>query len=98
MSVAGKRPGRLWTWLDERVGLADLEKLAHLEHDLWMEAKLADGFTLGTPTGEHPRRNEYLVPWDQVPGTIKEIDRDLIRGIPKILAKAGYTIVKVSTS
>ena len=28
MSVAGKRPGRLWTWLDERVGLADLEKLA----------------------------------------------------------------------
>lgn len=21
--------GRLWTWMDERVGLADLEKLAH---------------------------------------------------------------------
>ena len=28
MSVLDKRPGRLWAWLDERVGLADLEKLA----------------------------------------------------------------------
>jgi cytochrome b6 len=41
MSVAGKRPGRLWTWLDERVGLADLEKLARKKqvpvhrHSIW---------------------------------------------------------------
>jgi quinol-cytochrome oxidoreductase complex cytochrome b subunit len=41
MSVLEKRHGRIWTWLDERVGLADLEKLAHKKqvpvhrHTLW---------------------------------------------------------------
>jgi len=41
MSVVEKRHGRLWTWLDQRVGLADLEKLAKKKqvpvhrHSLW---------------------------------------------------------------
>ncbi len=41
MSVLEKRHGRLWTWLDQRVGLADLEKLAKKKqvpvhrHSVW---------------------------------------------------------------
>jgi len=41
MAIPHPRHGRLWTWLDERVGLADLEKLAHKKqvplhrHSLW---------------------------------------------------------------
>lgn len=73
----------------------DLERLARLEHELWMADKLASGFSLGHQTPEDPKRSEYLVPWDDVPEQIKEIDRDLIRGIPRILAAAGYTIVRV---
>lgn len=72
----------------------DLEKLAELEHEMWMQAKLAAGFTLGTPTADEPRRNEYLLPWETVPDSIRQIDRDLVRGIPRILARAGYTLVK----
>jgi hypothetical protein len=75
----------------------DLERLARLEHELWMADKLAAGFTLGPPTPEEPKRSEYLVPWDDVPEPIKEIDRDLIRGIPTILAEAGYTIVRLQS-
>ncbi len=73
----------------------DLETLAKLEHDLWVEDRLEQGFTLGKPAPENPRRNEYLVEWERVPEQIKEIDRDLIRGIPKILSKAGYAVVKL---
>jgi hypothetical protein len=72
----------------------DLEQLAELEHELWMQAKLAAGFTLGKPTPEESRRNEYLVPWHDVPEPIKQIDRDLVQGIPRILSRAGYTVVK----
>jgi hypothetical protein len=75
---------------------ADLEMLACYEHELWMDAKLAEGWKLGTPTPENPKRNEYLVEWNQVPEEVKEIDRDLIKGIPQILARAGYTIVRVT--
>jgi len=41
MAVSETRHGRLWTWLDQRIGLADLEKLARKKqvpvhrHGLW---------------------------------------------------------------
>lgn len=76
----------------------DLEKLAQYEHELWMKAKLDAGYRLGTATPEEPLLNEYLVTWEDVPDNIRESDRDLIRGIPKILAKAGYAIMKLNRS
>ncbi len=71
----------------------DLEQLAALEHDLWMRSRLASGWRLGSPTNEDPLQNEYLVPYEEVPEAIKESDRDLVRGIPRILAHAGYAVV-----
>lgn len=73
----------------------DLEKLAQLEHELWMAAKTAAGFAPGKPTPEKPKRNEYLVDWGNLSEDIKEIDRNLVRGIPQILARAGYAIGKI---
>ncbi|QDT89935.1 RyR domain-containing protein [Gimesia algae] len=75
---------------------ADLEQLAELEHEIWMEAKLADGFELGEETPENPRRNPYLVPWRDVPDSIRESDRDLVKDIPRILSRAGYAVVKLN--
>jgi hypothetical protein len=34
--------------------------------------------------------------WVELPDEEKEKDRELIRGIPRILTKAGYAIVKSS--
>ena len=72
----------------------DLETLAALEHELWMDAKLGAGFKLGKPTPDDPKRSEYLAEWDEISDEIKQIDRDLVRGIPKILAQAGYAVVE----
>lgn len=76
--------------------VGDIEKLAKLEHELWMSAKLVSGFKLGKATEEDPLRNESLVEWEQLTDEIKQIDRDMIRGIPGILAKAGYAIEKIN--
>ncbi len=76
----------------------DLEKLAQLEHELWMAAKIAAGFARGKPTPEEPKRNEYLVGWDHLSEDIKNIDRNLVKGIPQILARAGYAIEKIHGS
>jgi hypothetical protein len=74
---------------------SEIEYLAQVEHLIWIEAKIADGFVRGKPTAENPKQNEYLVPWAELPEEIRQIDRDLVRAIPEILAAAGYTIVKV---
>ena len=74
----------------------DLEKLAQLEHDIFVKAKLDAGFKLGKPTKDDPYRNEYLVEWEQLPDGIKQIDNDMVRGIPRILSNAGYAIEKTS--
>lgn len=73
----------------------DIEKLAQLEHDIFVKAKLDAGFKLGKPTNTDPYRNEYLVEWKKIPNGIKQIDRDMIRGIPGILSRAGYAIEKI---
>jgi hypothetical protein len=72
----------------------ELEMLARLEHDIWMEAKLASGWSLGKP-GDGLKRSEYLVPWADVPEAIREADRDLVRGMAAIISRAGYAIVRV---
>jgi hypothetical protein len=76
----------------------EVEELAEYEHELWMQAHLAEGWTLGTATPDQPKRNEYLVEWNALPDEIKTIDRDLVEGIPDILAAAGYTAIKIGSS
>jgi hypothetical protein len=72
----------------------DLEKLAKDEHERWMQPKLADGWAHGPKTDRAKKLNQCLVPWEKLPEEEKEKDRDLVRGIPDILARAGYAIVK----
>jgi hypothetical protein len=75
----------------------EIERLAEIEHNIWMRSKIQDGFKLGKPTKEDPLRNEYLVDWSKLPENIKQIDRDLVAAIPIILKKAGYTVIRVVT-
>lgn len=75
----------------------DLESLAEFEHELWMAAQQAAGFRLGKPTPEQPLLNEYLVAWSELSDSIKQIDRDLVRGVPQILTHAGYAVVRIRT-
>jgi hypothetical protein len=74
----------------------DLEMLAEAEHVRWMESLLKDDWTLAPKTDEANKKHECLVPWNELPEGEKEKDRDLVRGIPVILARAGYAIVKAS--
>jgi hypothetical protein len=74
-----------------------LEQLAEAEHERWMQVKLADGWTYGGKNDNEKKRNQCLVLWKDLPEDEKNKDRDLVRGIPEILARAGYAIVKINT-
>ena len=71
-----------------------LETLAEAEHDRWMQALLQDGWTYASETDAREKHNSCLVPWKDLSEPERVKDRDLVRGIPEILARAGYAIVK----
>ena len=79
----------------EDIDKETMERLAEAAHIVWMEGKLRDGWTYGPVTDKDNKIHSCLVPYDQLTEADKESDRDMVRGIPAILAAAGYKMVKV---
>ena len=73
----------------------EIEDMAKAAHQVWMEGKLRDGWVYATVTNKALKQHSCLIPYDQLTEPDKESDRDLVRGIPDILAKAGYRIVRL---
>jgi len=71
-----------------------LEHLSEAAHKVWMEGKLRDGWKYGSVTDKAKKIHNCLVPYEQLTEADKESDRDMVRGIPEILAAAGYKMVK----
>jgi hypothetical protein len=72
----------------------EIEKLAKMEHERWMQQKLDAGWKYARRTNKLRRLHKDLVPWHDLSHDEQEKDRVLVRGIPRILEKAGYTMVR----
>jgi hypothetical protein len=72
----------------------DLELLARMEHERWVADKVNAGWSYAAKTEKDKKLHSALVDWDELSDGEKEKDREMVRGIPRILAKAGFAIVK----
>jgi hypothetical protein len=72
------------------LGADELERMAELEHERWMRAKLAAGWKYGPSTDKAARLHHNLVPWTELSDADREKDRVMVRAIPAILSLAGY--------
>ena len=76
-----------------------LDELAKMEHERWVTMKLAAGWKPAPKTVKSKKLHADLVSWDELEKrfdtTAQDKDRDFVRAIPGILAKAGYTVVKL---
>lgn len=79
----------------ENLDSATFERLSEAAHIVWMEGKIRDGWTYGQETDKNRKIHNCLVPYEQLSEADKESDRDMVRGIPAILAAAGYRMVRV---
>ena len=73
----------------------DLDFLAQMEHERWVQDKIRHGWTYGEKTDKDKKIHESLEPWEDLSEEERDKDREMIHGIPRILAKAGYAIVKI---
>jgi hypothetical protein len=70
-----------------------IEELARQEHKRWAEDLVRDGWkpTEGAKD-PHRRLHPLLVEWEELSEYEREKDRDSVRGLPTLLATAGYAI------
>ncbi len=70
------------------------EKLAENTHDVWAAARIADGWTYGEKRDDAAKKHPCLVPYDQLPESEKEYDRNTAMNTLKLVVAYGYDVVK----
>lgn len=78
---------------------AEVEALARQEHDLWWQKMESLGWRQGSGQDPHSsdpvlKLNPNLVPWEKLAEGMKEYDRNIIRRIAHVFAKADYRVVE----
>ena len=82
-----------WDAPSMKFSAEQVERMAQLEHRLWSEEKIKDGWTY-TPGDKdvEARTNPDLVGWEALPEGEKEKNRKLVIGLPLLLESAGFQI------
>ncbi len=75
----------------------EIEFMAKMEHDRWVAERTHEGWSYAPGTKDlNKKTSPYMVPWEKLSEDIREIDRNLIRGLPSFLAKAGFIIYRLN--
>lgn len=73
----------------------EIEIMARIEHDRWNWQKRLQGWKYKKgPKSDKKKTSPYILPWDQLSNEIQEYDRETVRLIPELLAKANYEAYK----
>jgi len=94
LEAAGYRINPLQDWdAAERQFTADeILLMARLEHNLWRQAKEAEGWRHGAQRDNKRRTNPDLVGWESLNDNEKEKNIAFVRQLPALLAQAGFQI------
>lgn len=74
---------------------AELEELSHAEHDRWMAAKLAQGWVYGAVRDDARRLHPDIVPYEDLSEAIKDLDREQVRIMARLLGASGRRALRV---
>ena len=74
-----------------------VEALAENVHDTWAKGRIDDGWTYGPVRDDARKHHPCLVPYNQLPESEKEYDRNTAISTLKFIVKKGYAIRKVDS-
>lgn len=78
--------------------LALTEKIAANVHDVWAVGRIAEGWTYGEKKDAERKVTPLLVPYDSLPESEKDYDRNTALETLKLIVKMGYKIEKIEES
>ncbi|NMB79255.1 MAG: ryanodine receptor Ryr, partial [Methanomicrobiales archaeon] len=73
----------------------EIELLAQAEHERWMDERTKKGWKYSPVRNDQERAHDCLIPWEKLPQTQREKDRNAIRTLPEILAKVHLRIIRL---
>jgi hypothetical protein len=73
----------------------EIEMMAEMEHEDWMDERLTDGWEYApAPKDIKKKKSPSLIPWSKLSEAEKEKDRNPVRQMPAFLEKAGFQIYR----
>ena len=74
--------------------LALTEKIAENVHDIWAGGRISEGWTYGEARDDEKKTSPCLVPYEKLPESEKEYDRNTALETVKLIMALGYKIEK----
>lgn len=71
-----------------------VEALAENVHDTWAKGRMDDGWIYGPERDDTKKHHPCLVPYNELPESEKEYDRNTAVSTLKFIVKKGYMISK----
>ena len=70
------------------------ELIARNVHEVWSEGRIKEGWSYGEERDDADKKHPCLVPYEQLPESEKEYDRNTATQTLKLIIKLGYKITK----
>ena len=70
------------------------ELIAKNTHEVWSAGRILEGWTYGEERNDATKHHPCLVPYEELPESEKEYDRNTSLQTLKLIVKLGYRIVK----
>ena len=70
------------------------EKIAENVHEVWSEGRIKEGWSYGNVRNDTKKETPCLVPYNELPESEKEYDRNTALETIKLIIKLGYEINK----
>ena len=68
--------------------------MAKMEHDRWMNEKIAKGWVYGKKRNDELKIHDCLLNWNELDEKTKDLDRNTVSIIPELLTKVGFAVIK----
>lgn len=72
----------------------EIDRLTHHEQERWYQHHATTGWSYGAVRDDVRKQHPRLVTWDRLPKAEQDKDREVVEGLPAILAAVGLHIVR----
>ncbi|MGD0262411.1 MAG: RyR domain-containing protein [Verrucomicrobiota bacterium] len=82
--------------MEEVIDEEEIRRLAEMEHGRWNAERLSRGWKYAETREVPNKRSPYIVPWTELPESIREYDYNIVRKWPRTFRAAGLEIYSLS--